>query len=72
MPGAVVDVGAADPRRLDPHQDLAGPRLRVRGRHLLEGGADPDDLESGDLLDFQIVATFKKAKKKTLLPKLRG
>jgi len=33
---------------------------------------DPDDLESGDLLDFQIVATFKKAKKKTLLPKLRG
>jgi len=46
MPGAVVDVGAADPRRLDPHQDLAGPRLRVRGRHLLEGGADPDDLES--------------------------
>ena len=33
---------------------------------------DPDDLDAGDLIDFQIVATFKKAKRKVFLPKLKG
>ena len=32
---------------------------------------DPNDLDAGDLLDFRIVATFKKAKRKVFLSKLR-
>lgn len=67
---AAIDLGPL----AQPHPGDVKANAEFRREELSKVAAavpDPNDLDAGDLIDVQIVATFKKAKRKVFLPKLQ-